>query len=191
VLLVSSLALPSLAAWKSLLNSAVAGLTARSLHHVINLSLSSFWTVDPQVRQSILLKITQTSYVGFCAYYAWVLLKPYFQPTYSEEHLIVDIGWTTFVLFLLATPWLMPWYSSVLWAIALLSINTPGFLLVSLAFCLSPGIIYGTGSGLGAISMLTALLTLAPPIAMMLLLEQPFIRPWRDRLQSSIGRVER
>jgi len=74
-------------------------------------------------------------------YYLVRLLKSYFRNNYSEITLISDIGWITLSLFLFATPWLMPWYPSILLPIAALSINAPHFVLTSLTFALSPSII--------------------------------------------------
>lgn len=160
---------PTLEAWKSLFNPGVAeGLRARSLHHLLNILLKLSPNFTDQTKQVIMSGFKSLTYLIFIIYYGWILLKIFFKRSYSETNLISDIGWTTLVLFLFATPWLMTWYPSVLLPIAALSINSQLFVLTSLTFCLSSGIIVGTGSGQSAISTIMSLSTVAPPILMLL-----------------------
>lgn len=169
IAVITSTFLPTVAAWKSLLNPGVAGATARSFHHLINLCLNLFPIITLETRQSILSFLTRFSYCIWIIYYLATLVKSYFRSKYSEINLVSDIGWITLSLFLFATPWLMSWYPSILLPIAALSINAPHFVLTSLTFALSPSIILGGGSGSSAISILTTSLTVIPATALLVL----------------------
>ena len=161
--------LPTVAAWKSLLNPGVAKATARSFHHLIGLCLSWFPNITVETSQSTLSLITSFSYCIWIIYYLWTLLKSQFRNNYSEIDLVSNMGWTTLTLFLFATPWLMPWYPSILLPIAALSINANYFVLTSLTFALFPSIILGGGGGKNPISILTVLITVIPPTALLIL----------------------
>ena len=161
--------LPTVAAWKSLLNPGVSSVTARSFHHLINLCLNFFPNITFETRQSILSFLKVFSYCIWMIYYLVTLLKSYFRSNYSEINLVSDIGWITLSLFLFATPWLMPWYPSILLPIAALSINAPHFVLTSLTFALFPSILLGGGGGNNPISILTILVTVIPPTALLVL----------------------
>ncbi len=167
--------LPTVAAWKSLLNPGVTSVTARSFHHLINVCLNFFPNITFETRQSILSFLKGFSYCMWMIYYLVTLLKSYFRSNYSEINLVSDIGWITLSLFLFATPWLMPWYPSILLPIAALSINAPHFVLTSLTFALFPSILLGGGGGKNPISILTILITVIPPTAL-LLLRRRFVR---------------
>ncbi|MEG4004972.1 hypothetical protein QUA41_02520 [Microcoleus sp. Pol11C1] len=167
--------LPTVAAWKSLLNPGVSSVTARSFHHLINLCLNFFPNITFETRQSILSFFKVFSYCIWIIYYLVTLLKSYFRSNYSEINLVSDIGWITLSLFLFATPWLMPWYPSILLPIAALSINAPHFVLTSLTFALFPSILLGGGGGNNPISILTILITVIPPTAL-LVLRRRFVR---------------
>ena len=167
--------LPTVAAWKSLLNPGVAKATARSFHHLIGLCLSWFPNITVETSQSTLSLITSFSYCIWIIYYLGTLLKSQFRNNYSEIDLVSNMGWTTLTLFLFATPWLMPWYPSILLPIAALSINANYFVLTSLTFALFPSIILGGGGGKNPISILTVLITVIPPTAL-LILRRKFIR---------------
>jgi alpha-1,6-mannosyltransferase len=167
--------LPTVAAWKSLLNPGVVSATARSFHHLINIGLNLFPNITFETSQSILSFLKGFSYCIWMIYYLVTLLKSYFRSNYSEINLVSDIGWITLSLFLFATPWLMAWYPSILLPIAALSINAPHFVLTSLTFALSPSIILGGGAGKNPISILTALSTVIPPTAL-LVLRRKFVR---------------
>jgi alpha-1,6-mannosyltransferase len=167
--------LPTVAAWKSLLNPGVALDTARSFHHLINVGLNLFPNITFETSQSILSFLKGFSSCIWMIYYLVRLLKLYFRNHYSEINLVSDIGWITLSLFLFATPWLMPWYPSILLPIAALSINAPHFVLTSLTFALFPSIILGTGARKQFISILTILITVIPPTAL-LVLRRRFVR---------------
>jgi alpha-1,6-mannosyltransferase len=167
IIILSHTVLPTIQAWQSLLNPGVKGAVARSLHHLLKLLLNLLPNLTIQ-KQVILSVFTSITYLSFAVYYIWTLLQPYLKRRYSEANLILDIGWTTLILFLFATPWLMPWYPSVLLPITALITNSPLFVLTSLTFCISSSLIYGTGSGSSAISIITSITTIVPPIVMLL-----------------------
>ena len=99
--------------------------------------------------------------------YFWFLLKPYLKRDYSQIDLVSDLGWVTLILFLFATPWLMSWYPSVLLPFAALGLESPVLALTSLTFSLCAGLIVGTGGRQSLISIVTTLVTLLPPIAIL------------------------
>jgi alpha-1,6-mannosyltransferase len=110
--------LPTVAAWKSLLNPRVVSATDRLFHNVINIGQNFFSKITLDTSQSILSFLKGFSYCIWMIYYLVTLLKSYFRNNYSEINLVSDIGWITLSLFLFATPWLMPWYPSLLLPIA-------------------------------------------------------------------------
>jgi alpha-1,6-mannosyltransferase len=167
--------LPTVAAWKSLLNPRLVSATARLFHHLINIGGNFFPNITLETSPSILSFLKGFSYCIWMIYYLVTLLKSYFRNNYSEINLVSDIGWITLSLFLFATPWLMPWYPSILLPIAALSINAPHFVLTSLTFALSPSIILGAGAGTNPITILTASITVIPPTAL-LVLRRKFVR---------------
>lgn len=168
ILYLSYTSLPTIQAWASLVNPGVAGKQARSLHHLLSLSMNIFTPFTYEAKQVILARASSLSFLGFAIYYIWSLLQPYLKKNYSEANLVSEIGWTTLVLFLFATPWLMPWYASVLLPIAALSINSPLFVITSLIFCLCSSIIVGSGSGQTALTLITSTITVGPAIVVLL-----------------------
>lgn len=169
IAVVSYTALPTVSAWRSLINPGVGGKTALSLHYLLNATLS-FTSISTQTSQSLLSTFTLLTYLGFISYYIFTLLKPYFRRTYTETNLVVDIGWVTLVLILFASPWLMSWYPTILLPVAALSTQSPLFILTSLTFCLSSNFIYGgAGSGISVFSIFSTLTIVTPPIAVLLI----------------------
>ncbi|MBD2021904.1 hypothetical protein H6F43_17120 [Leptolyngbya sp. FACHB-36] len=160
--------LPTLDAWKSLLNPATAQTTARSLHHVLYVSLRSLTPVSSATRETIVAMAARLSFYGFILYAGCIYLRLFFKRQYAENDLVMDMGWITLVLFLFATPWLMPWYPTVLLSIAVLAPNASRFALVSLTFCLSAGAIVGPGSGMQLVSLVSCLLSVGVPIGVLL-----------------------
>lgn len=165
IIILSFTVLPTIEAWKSLVNTGVTGLVARSLHHLLYIFLK--YSPVKQTEQ-LVRSFTSFTYLIFAIYYSWTLLKVLWKRSYAEANLISDIGWTTLVLFLFATPWLMSWYPTVLLPVAALSINSRLFVLTSLTLCVSSSIIVGTGSGSSAISIITVISTVGPPIVILL-----------------------
>lgn len=168
VLLLSQTFFPTLTAWKSLLNPGVSGLTARSIHHLINLGLSFFTGATFLENQPIIQQLGRITVLGFAIFYSWKLLQPHLKRKYSEVNLVTDLGWVTMALLLGATPWLMSWYPSVLLPFAVLIRNVPIFSFASLTFCLTTGAVIGAGSGNTPLSFLGCLLTLGPVFAVLL-----------------------
>ncbi len=160
--------LPTVSAWRSLLNPGTAGATARSFHHALNLFLNFLPNVNVETTEIILSFFKYFAYLSWIVYYAGTLIKSFFRKNDSEINLVSDIGWTTLTLFLFATPWLMPWYPSILLPIAALSINSPKFVLTSLTFSLSPSIILGGGAGTTLISLVTSFVSVVPPTALLI-----------------------
>ena len=159
---------PTAAAWKSLLNPGVSGMTARSFHHLVNLALTFAKGADSFQQPETIRRLSQFTFLGFALYYSWRLVRLYFKRSYSAAALVAELGWVTLVLLLSATPWLMSWYPSVLLPFAVLSRSAPVFCVASLVFCLSSGALIGAGSGDSLLSLLGALFTLAPVIAVLL-----------------------
>ncbi|MEG5159472.1 hypothetical protein QUB37_03345 [Microcoleus sp. AT3-A2] len=160
--------MPTVSAWRSLLNPGTAGATARSFHHAINLFMNFLPNVSVETRKSILLLVKYFAYLSWIVYYAGTLIKSLFRKKDWEINLVSDIGWTTLTLFLFATPWLMPWYPSILLPIAALSINSSHFVWTSLTFSLSPSIILGGGAGTTVISLVTSFVSVVPPTALLI-----------------------
>jgi alpha-1,6-mannosyltransferase len=131
--------LPGIAAWKSLLNPGVAGQYQTSIPAMVKSWLEVFRIFSPnsitvaQINQ-LLLKVSHYLLISFFSYYIWVALRGYTRRHYTELNLVEDIGWSTLTLLLFATPWLMPWYASVLFAIAALIPQSQLFGLTCLVF---------------------------------------------------------
>ena len=168
ILVLSQTIFPTLTAWKSLLNPGVSGLTARSIHHLVNLGLSFFTGATFLENQPIIQQFSRVTVLGFAIFYSWKLVQPYLKRKYSEVNLVTDLGWVTMALLLGATPWLMSWYPSVLLPFAVLIRNAPIFSLASLTFCLTTGAVIGAGSGNTPLSLVGCLLTLGPVLAVLL-----------------------
>ena len=184
VVLLSQTVFPTVAAWKSLVNPGVSGQTARSIHHFINLFAVFFTNAnveiwDLQAWAALTTKVSRVTFICFAVYYLWVMLQPYFRRDYSELDLVADIGWITLLLLLIATPWFMPWYPSVLLPIAFLSVDAPGLLLTSLTLGLFANFVPGPASGKTLISLLASLMTIAPATLTIVLRNK--LVPWVPR----------
>ena len=166
-IILSQTVFPTLNAWRSLFNPAVSEMTARSLHHLLSLCLYFFSNLTSETQQSVLSVYKSLTYLGFVICYFWFLLKPYLKRDYLQSDLVSDLGWVTLILFLFATPWLMSWYPSILLPFAALGLESPVLALTSLTFSLCAGLIVGTGGRQSLISIVTTLVTLLPPIAIL------------------------
>jgi len=118
--------LPTLEAWRSLLNPGVVGQSRASLHELIQFSVDVIQGVMAHPlslaeERSLLERVSQYLTGSYLLIYIWFLLHSLMQPTYKLPHLLSDIGWVTLILFLGATPWVMPWYASGMIAIAIVS----------------------------------------------------------------------
>jgi alpha-1,6-mannosyltransferase len=164
--------LPTVQAWKGLVNPGIREMAARSIHHLSALLLDHGLKLGPDARSAIQAKGLLVGAGLFGVYYLWVWVKPHVRRMTTESMLVADLGWVTLTLLLVATPWMMPWYPTILLPLGLLS-GAPFLGLCSLVFSLSMGVIYGDGAGRSMISMLTTLVTLGPILATLL---------WRRRL---------
>jgi len=147
LIVLSATDIPGLRAWASLFNPGVTGKYHASLHALVQSWLNLFRLSSPSLmtlyhERQILYELTQYTLIGFAAFYGWVAWRGYVKRYDSQLHLIMDIGWVTLSLLLFATPWLMPWYASVLLPIAALVPQAQLFGLTSLMFCLSSSSVY-------------------------------------------------
>lgn len=174
-LFLSQSILPDRSAWSGLLNPSTAELTARSFHHILVIGLEKFVGITPEQRSAIVQGLKLAGYSIFFGAYFVCLGNLFFSHRYTEDELTRDIGWTALILLVFATPWLMPWYSSILFPIALLlTVKAPRFTVAALIFGLSPTLIYGTGSGQNLLGMATAFLSVVPASLAILFGEQLF-----------------
>ncbi len=142
ILVLSASELPGLNAWSSLLNPGVVGQFQASLHSIARFGLDLVRIFVPgsigvSQQQIILLMLTRLTLLWFAGFYALTAWRACRQQNYSDHDLIEDMGWVTLVLLLFATPWLMPWYASIVLTIAALIPRARLFGLTSLAFGLS------------------------------------------------------
>lgn len=129
--------LPTPEAWGSLLNPGVEKYRAGSFHKILETYLNYFPELTNQFKLELLSKFKLITYAIFGIYYLVVLVQISLQRRYSAESLGLDIGWMSSTLLILATPWLMPWYASILLPVTALNIEDRRFVFTSLAFCLS------------------------------------------------------
>lgn len=136
--------LPGLSAWQSLLNPGVAGQYQSSLMAIVDGGLEfirdrpklSFGLTFIQQRD-IVAELARLCLLGFFGFYSWQLWRSDKRWNGTPQMLLEDMGWTTLVLMLFATPWLMPWYCSLLITFAALVPQARLFGLTTLAFALS------------------------------------------------------
>jgi alpha-1,6-mannosyltransferase len=162
--ILSATLLTTLDAWTGLVNPSTRGMVARSIHHIASLVLEHGPELDPDQRAEALSQALMFCSGAFGLFYLWVALKPYLRPIYSDANLVADLGWVILLLFLIATPWVMPWYPAILLPIAVLS-GSPYLAACSLIYSLSTEVIYGDGAGRGMISVVTTLVTIVPILA--------------------------
>jgi alpha-1,6-mannosyltransferase len=167
--ILSATILPTPDAWASLLNPATAHRYARSIYHMFQIALQKATSLDTVDQAWLLSRVELLGLSVYVAYYCGVWLKVFFarRQEYGESDLIADMGWVTLALLLLATPWMMPWYPTVLLPLAVLS-GRPFFALSALAFSLTTELVYGDGATLelrnlvhSAISIFPIAITLA------------------------------
>lgn len=163
----SATLLPTFDSWKGLVNPATRGMVARSVHHLASLVLEHGPELEPEQREEALSQELLFCTIAFGIYYLWAALKPLVRSDHTEAGLVADLGWVTMTLFLVATPWVMPWYPAILLPFAILS-GSPFLALCSLVFSLSTGVIYGDGAGRSVLSVATSLVTIGPILATLL-----------------------
>ncbi|MBE9013236.1 hypothetical protein IQ250_23850 [Pseudanabaenaceae cyanobacterium LEGE 13415] len=142
--------MPSLAAWKSILNPGVAGQYQSSLMSIAKFVLDLVRIFTPENltladQQIILNTLSSLTLVAFLFFYSWQLWRSDKRWNNTPQMLIENMGWTTMFLFLFATPWLMPWYCSILITFAALVPQSRIFGLTTLAFGLSSSAQYLLG----------------------------------------------
>ncbi|MBD1842198.1 hypothetical protein H6F89_01990 [Cyanobacteria bacterium FACHB-63] len=162
--------LPSIDAWKSLLNPAVEGRRVGSWHRLLGMGLIEM-SVPSSTQEIILTSFQRFTAVLFAIYYAITLYRIYRNRSTLEDQLMVEIGWLTLALFAVATPWYLPWYATVLLPISVLNLQAPIFAIASFAFSL-----IGTATALGLEwvrypfgIILTTILTMGSPFFILLL----------------------
>jgi alpha-1,6-mannosyltransferase len=169
VIVLSQTWLPTLDAWRSLSNQSTSYLTARSWQHFVSVGAEKLLGITVESKIALLITLKQIGYAIFLGFYLSRFIRLFSRLDYDEEHLVIDAGWVLVALFLFGAPWFMSWYTSILFAIALLTFTrSPFFALVALTFCLSPNLVYGTGSADSLLGMVTALSTILPPIVALL-----------------------
>jgi len=160
--------MPGLPAWQSILNPGVAGQYQSSLMAIAKFALDLVRIFTPGSltiiqQRSILFTLANATLIGFLVFYGWQLWRSDKRWNNTPQMLLEDMGWTTLVLMLFATSWLMPWYCSILITFAALIPQARLFGLTTLAFGLSSSAqyLFGTNSSLKSlISIGVPLLTL-------------------------------
>lgn len=169
VAILSLTILPSIDAWRSLVNPGVSGMAARAYHHVFQLTLNFVPGLEYETKADALSVFTSISRALFALFYAVTALRILFQRSFTEANLAAALGWTTLVLFLFATPWLMPWYPTLLLPIAVLCLHDRRFVVAAFVFTYSAALIVGAGGGQTALSLITSLTTVVPATVVLLL----------------------
>jgi alpha-1,6-mannosyltransferase len=162
--------LPSLQSWRSLLNPGVVGQYQSSLPALLRASFETLQIFVPGFlplteQKQVLLKVARYGLLVFVPFYAWTVLQIFRKPTYSALNLMEAIGWVTLVLMLYGTSWLMPWYVSVLLAIAAVIPTAQVFGFTTLMFMVSSSAMYGLQADAGLRSLVTLGL---PTLALMI-----------------------
>ena len=174
VAIASTLALPSVASWKSLLNPAVAWQSAGSLHNIA--TSIAYWlqgTIPPAItlgRVHLLLRLgTLAGFALFCVVLLWRRRR-----ATAPLAGVADMGWILLVLFLFATPWYQPWYATALAPlVALTWFSTERyariFAQVGAAYICSSGAYYllAIPSGPRLNFFMVSLLTVTPPLVVL------------------------
>ncbi|MDX2100266.1 MAG: hypothetical protein SFW36_21020 [Leptolyngbyaceae cyanobacterium bins.59] len=146
--------LPTIAAWQSLLNPGVAGKSINSLQAILHLFLLQSPQVAIPTRLAIVAQFQLVTLVVCGGYYLFALLKLMMASKASEDRFILEMGWVVLLLLLFATPWLMPWYISVLIPIAIVQPHARRFgsLVLLASFTASCSyLLIGTGYLQGAV----------------------------------------
>ncbi|MEP0917779.1 hypothetical protein NC981_13180 [Leptolyngbya sp. DQ-M1] len=162
---------PTIDAWRSILNPGVGNRTVGSWHDVLDSILMRAGAIMPSSAQtSITALFNRFTLLLFAAYYAVTLYRIFLNRSISESRLMIEIGWVTFVLFAIATPWYQPWYATVLLPIAALNLQSPTFAIASFAFSL-----IGTTASLGLewgsriLAIIAIVPTMGSPIVVLLM----------------------
>ncbi|WP_334990032.1 hypothetical protein [Nostoc sp.] len=131
------IALPTVDAWRSLLNPGVGERVGGSLYAVLKSLLSlKILNFSLSFQHTLYSIIKPIIFSIFVVSYLIILVKPYWQKIYSEINLSINIGWVTLILFMFAAPWYCSWYSSVLLAVVALNMHSKRFAITSIGFCI-------------------------------------------------------
>ncbi|MBD2079361.1 hypothetical protein [Leptolyngbya sp. FACHB-17] len=157
--------MPNLAAWQSILNPGVAGQYQSSLMAISKFALDLVRIFKPEQltllqQQAMLTKLSSAALLGFFGFYCWQLWRSDKRWSQTPQMLLEDMGWTTLVLMLFATSWLMPWYCSILITFAALVPQARLFGLTTLAFAFSSSAQYLFGLN----SSLKSLISIGIPL---------------------------
>ncbi|OLP17214.1 hypothetical protein BST81_17865 [Leptolyngbya sp. 'hensonii'] len=134
--------LPTAEEWTSLLNPGVSGKSMNSLYALLNWTLNGGGSITATTRLWILSGFSLSMLILVGIYAVIALWKIGFKPEGFESEVFLEIGWTTLLLLLLATPWLMPWYSSILLPIAAVCMTACRFTVMALTFCFAASCCY-------------------------------------------------
>lgn len=139
--------LPTVAAWRSLLNPGVVGQYQASLHALARAILETlpFFVADapkPSEYRYALFQWAKYTLSIFAAFYTWTVFRIFQRSPYTVAHLLEAMAWVALVLMLYSTSWLMPWYVSSLYAIAFLLPSARLLNLTVLLFGLSSSASY-------------------------------------------------
>jgi len=152
--------LPNIQSWRSLLNPGVVGQYQSSLPALLRAAFETLQIFTPGFlpltdQKQVLLQVARYGLLIFVIFYAWTVLQMFRKPTYSALNLMEAIGWVTLVLMLYSTSWLMPWYVSVLLAIAAVIPSAQVFGLTTLMFMVSSSAMYWLQGDAGLRSLVT------------------------------------
>lgn len=137
----SVIALPTIDAWKSLLNPGVEEKVGDSLYALVKSLLSlKILNFSLSFQHTLYSIIKPIIFSIFVISYLIILVKPYWKKKYSANNLSVSIGWATLILFMFAAPWYCSWYSSVLLGVVALNIHSKRFAITSIGFCITSAI---------------------------------------------------
>ncbi len=129
--------LPTVDAWKSLLNPGVKEKVGDSLYALVKSLLSlKILNFSLSFQHTLYSIIKPIIFSIFVVSYLIILVKPYWKKKYSENNLSINIGWVTLILFMFAAPWYCSWYSSVLLGVVALNIHSKRFAITSIGFCI-------------------------------------------------------
>ena len=157
--------MPNLATWQSILNPGVAGQYQSSLMSIAKFALDLVRILTPERlnifdQRVILNTLSHLTLLSFFGFYSWQLWRSDKRWNNTPQMLLEDMGWTTMVLMLFATAWLMPWYCSILITFAALIPQARLFGFTTLAFGLSSSAQYFLGMN----SSLKSLVSIGLPV---------------------------
>lgn len=172
--------LPTIDAWRSILNPGIKGMTAGSWHTVLQAILlrtqGSTELVAGSPQAMIFDLFSRFTLLLFAASYGVTLYRIYRNRSIRESELMVQIGWVTFILFAVATPWYRSWYASILLPIAALNLQARFFAVTSFVFAsVSTITSLSLGYETNTAGILAAILTMGSTIAVLML--RPKIMP--------------